>query len=142
MVFDTLLFKKIYLCHPWHFSDDGSWSRVLYKVEISQYYKDIRSRDMGKHPLINRQFAYWVDENTLCLGYSLKNNPSVFRPVFKPKRAKYMREIIPNIPIFVKKREDCMKNKANIILLQHPTLPVDIINCIMDFMPCFLIKID
>ena len=62
-------YKDIYLCHPWHFDGAGLWNQVLYNVEdISQYYKDIRSRNAGlgkNHPLVNRRFAYWVDENTL-----------------------------------------------------------------------------
>ena len=104
------MFKMMYICHAWHFDSADLWNQVLYKVEdISQYYKDIRSRNMGlgkNHPLVNRKFAYWVDENTLCIGYTLKSNPSVFRSVYKPGRMKYMREkILHNIPIVFKKRE-------------------------------------
>ena len=127
----------MYLCHSWHFGENRLWNQVLYKVDdISQYYKDIRSRNSGlgnNHPLVNRNFAYWVDENTLCIGYTLKNNPTVFRPVYKPKRFKYMRKILPNIPIVVKKREQYLKHHAHKEIFKLTKIPEDVINIIMDF---------
>ena len=127
----------MYLCHSWHFScfSTGLWNQVLYKVkDVLQYYKDIRSSNMGKnHPLINRKFAYWVDENTLCLGYTLKTNPNVFRPIYRPDRLKYMREMLPNIPIVVKKREKYLKELGHKEIFKLTKIPEGVINIIMDF---------
>jgi len=130
-------YKDIYLCHPWHFDGAGLWNQVLYNVEdISQYYKDIRSRNAGlgkNHPLVNRNFAYWVDENTLCIGYTLKTNISLFRPVYKPERMKYMRKMLHNIPIAVKKREKYLKHLGHKEIFKLTKIPEDVINVIMDF---------
>jgi hypothetical protein len=132
------MFKMMYICHAWHFDSADLWNQVLYKVEdISQYYEDIRSRNMGlgkNHPLVNRKFAYWVDENTLCIGYTLKSNPSVFRSVYKPGRMKYMREkILHNIPIVFKKREKYLKYHGHKEIFKLTKIPEDVINIIMDF---------
>ena len=34
------------------------------------------------HPLVNSHQAYWLNMTTLCLGYRLRNNPDIFRPIF------------------------------------------------------------
>jgi len=38
------------------------------------------------HPSVNSNEAYWLNNNTLCLGYRLLNNPDVFRSIFSHKR--------------------------------------------------------
>ena len=38
------------------------------------------------HPLVNSGEAYWSNNTTLCLGYRLRNNPDIFRPIFSHKR--------------------------------------------------------
>ena len=38
------------------------------------------------HPLVNSGLAYWMNNKTLCLGYILKTNESIVRPIFSHKR--------------------------------------------------------
>ena len=47
----------------------------------------------------------WKNKNTLCLGYILKQRPTIYRPVFSYKRERQIIKILTNIPITVKKRE-------------------------------------
>ena len=38
------------------------------------------------HPLVNSGDAFWVNSNTLCTGFVLKSNKTVFVPVFKSNK--------------------------------------------------------
>ena len=38
------------------------------------------------HPLVNSGEAYWSNNTTLCIGYRLRNNPDIFRPIFNYNR--------------------------------------------------------
>ena len=147
-------FKETFICFSWHFDDNYEyWNPVLLKVDdIDTYSKDIRDRfytHEKNHPLVDNCIAYWKTCDTLCLGYSLKSNPDVFRPIFAPKkkycfkqghntimysRRECLWKVLYFIPTIVREREKSMKIKANMTLLQHKTLPVDMINLIIDFL--------
>ena len=146
-------FKETIIIFSWHFDDNRQyWNPVLLKVDdIDTYSRDIRDRfytHEKNHPLVDNRIAYWKTCDTLCIGYTLKSNPKVFRPIFSPNRRvsqqnneiwtftrrKCLWKVLYCIPTVVREREKSMKIKANITLLQHKTLPVDIINHIMDFL--------
>ena len=81
------------------------------------------------HPLVNSGDAYWIDDKTLCLGYRLKNNKAIFRPIFNYKRQKLINNFQKDISKIVLKREKCM----NYIEFYKIKLPKDIIDHIFKF---------
>ena len=58
------------------------------------------------HPLVNSHQAYWLNMTTLCIGYRLRNNPDIFRPVFSHKRQRNINEFQNNIKRVVEKRNE------------------------------------
>lgn len=60
----------------------------------------------GNHPLVNSHQAYWLTDASLCLGYRLRNNPDIFRPVFSHKRQRNINEFQNNIKRVVEKRNE------------------------------------
>lgn len=35
------------------------------------------------HPLVDKGLAFWLNNKTLITGYTLKNNPKIYRPIFQ-----------------------------------------------------------
>ena len=58
------------------------------------------------HPLVNSGEAYWSNNTTLCLGYRLRNNPDIFRPVFNYNRQHNIDQFQNNIKRVVEKRKE------------------------------------
>ena len=40
----------------------------------------------GNHPWVNRRIAFWIGGQELCIGWILKDNPNIYRPIFSYKR--------------------------------------------------------
>ena len=58
------------------------------------------------HPLVNSHQAYWLNRTTLCLGYRLRNNPDIFRPIFNSNRQREIDRFQNNIKRVVEKRKE------------------------------------
>ena len=58
------------------------------------------------HPLVNSGEAYWSNNTTLCLGYRLRNNPDIFRPIFNSNRQREIDRFQNNIKRVVEKRKE------------------------------------
>jgi len=72
------------------------------------------------HSLVNSGEAYWSNNTTLCLGYRLRNNPDIFRPIFGTKRQRNINEFQNNIKRVVEKRNE---NRAFIELFKIKRFP-------------------
>lgn len=72
------------------------------------------------HPLVNSGEAFWSSNATLCLGYRLKNNPDIFRPIFSHGRQDLINKFQNNIKRVVEKR---MEKRAFIELFKIKCLP-------------------
>ena len=59
--------------------DVSKW-RKEYLEPKSVYCKD-RFQNIN-HPLVIEGKAFWYDTNTICIGYKLKNNHSIIKPIF------------------------------------------------------------
>ena len=59
-----------------------------------------------QHPLVNSGEAYWSNNTTLCLGYRLRNNPDIFRPIFNHNRQHNIDQFQNNINRVVEKRKE------------------------------------
>lgn len=58
------------------------------------------------HPLVNSGEAYWSNNTTLCLGYQLRSNPDIFRPIFNHNRQHNIDQFQNNIKQVVEKRKE------------------------------------
>ena len=79
------------------------------------------------HPQVNSGNAYWTTDTTLCLGYTLKSNNTIFRPIFSYKRQELINKFQDKISEIVLKRNESMKNKAKIELYKIKKLPEDVL---------------
>ena len=71
---------------------DSLWEKVL--VDVSDWIKtDLAKKSVYcnsrfkniNHPLVCSRDAFWVDNKTLCVGYRLKSNNTIFRNIHENK---------------------------------------------------------
>jgi len=118
-----------------------TWDQILLKVENPEEYEFFQQKRwqdsiwihkrIENHPLVNNGEAYWQNRNTLCIGYSLKSNPTIFRPIFSHARQYIIDKLLPNIPLIVKKRAKALTFMAIFKIKKLPKVIIDeIINLI------------
>ena len=111
------------------------WDKVLLTLsdEDARYYR------MGmehsallciNHPLVNSGNAYWTNNTTLCLGYTLRNNNAIFRPIFSHKWQDLRNNFQKNIKKTVLKREETC---AWYEIVRIKKLPIDIVNMVIEY---------
>ena len=112
-----------------HFKND-QWEKVFMFVPLH-----LRLRYDGihayNHPLVNSGEAYWSNNTTLCLGYRLRNNPDIFRPIFSHKRQHNIDNFQRNI--FSAAEMVVWRRGTFIELFKIKTLPEDIIKFILKY---------
>lgn len=122
------------LCNMWNFSssEDSPWEQVLHNVGNSEIYRwhsrTFYSRfiyEQPNHPLVKKKIAYWHTDDTLCIGYRLKQNPQIFRPIYNRHYAKLICNLLPHIPTIVKKREKYLAYKEIVKIKKLPIVIVD-----------------
>jgi hypothetical protein len=97
-----------------HILPENSWDQVKEYVPQWQRFAHIRPsrhylRDddsMQNHPKVNSHEACWINYTTLCLGYRLRTNPTIFRPIFHHDRQRKINLFQKNIKRVVKKRNE------------------------------------
>ena len=111
------------------------WDKVLMHLpdHVARHYR----RGMGhsvllciNHPLVNSGNAYWINSNTLCLGYTLKTNNAIFRPIFRHKCQDLINNFQENIKKTVLKREE---TTARYEFVRIKKLPIDIVDKIIEY---------
>jgi len=80
--------------------------RVFVPPHLRLRWNDYTELCTYNHPLVNSNQAYWSNNTTLCLGYRLRNNPDIFRPVFNHKRQCNIDQFQNNIKRVVEKRNE------------------------------------
>tara|TARA_Y100000389_G_C17274628_1_gene419771 strand:- start:50 stop:625 length:576 start_codon:yes stop_codon:yes gene_type:complete len=97
------------------------------------------------HPLVEKKMAYWTNDNTLLLGYKLKNSDQIFRPIFSGEREERLSKVRLAIKKYVGQPEEginCIGNgfirrlRQNMygrVLLGKKILPEDVISYICDW---------
>ena len=63
---------------------NNRFDKIMYKVESK--YQWFKSCGISNHPLVLSRKAFWVTGSTLCVGYCLCSDPTIYRPVFSHKR--------------------------------------------------------
>ena len=120
------------------FFENNPWEQVLFQVVdpgnyawLHQRVDVINGNAWGEnHPLVNKGVGYWMNNTTLCLGYVLKQLPTIYRPIFSHKRENQINKFLPNIPIVVIKRK---KYLIFVEIMRIKKIPSDIIREIMRF---------
>ena len=91
------------------------------------------------HPLVEKKMAYWNNNNTLLLGYKLKNNGQIFRPIFSGEREERLSKVRLAIKKYVGQPEEginCIgngfirrlrQNMCKRVFLGKKILPKDVI---------------
>ena len=92
-----------------HILPENEWDQVRKYVENWQRFNPAvfgytNSRHTV-HPEVNSGKAYWTNYTTLCLGYKLRSNPDIFRPIFRHNHQQKINQFQCNIKRIVKKRD-------------------------------------
>jgi hypothetical protein len=129
-------YRKWYLSENW---GENQFSKITYYVEpkVLRLRKNNGFMTVGKeecfnHPLVLTGNAFWINSDTLCVGYKLNRNPHVFRPIFSHKRQKLIDKLILDIKNpskFWKK----LKSRYFLSLVKIKKLPVVCIDNIVLF---------
>ena len=113
-----------------HFKNDP-WEQVFLFVHDPLLLNDHYLQPLNNHPFVNSGEAYWSNNTTLCLGYRLRNNPDIFRPIFSHKRQHnidhFQKDIFSAAEMVVWRRGTFIE------LFKIKTLPEDIIKFILKY---------
>ena len=88
--------------------------------------------NLRNNPMVNSRKAYWINDNELCIGYEMIDNPTIFRPIFSHSRQRILDRVnsyIPNPYMFWNK----LKSRAFVELYKKKYIPTDIIYNIITF---------
>lgn len=86
------------------------------------------------HPLVEKGIAFWLNDKTIVTGYTLKNNPKIYRPIFQVDKEslkfKLRDEIRKYSKFFVAHKRQMLYKKTLMNISQLKILPESIINMI------------
>jgi hypothetical protein len=135
----TLEHYRRHIVNSW--SHDALWEKVLLNLpnSIARYYRQGMIRTFStwrylelwdNHPLVNSGNAYWTNDTTLCLGYKLKTNNAIFRPIFSTSRQELINEFQKNIKKGVLRRES---KTMWLELVRIQRLPIEIVDKVFEY---------
>jgi|UniRef100_A0A6C0C675 hypothetical protein len=133
---DIINYRKIVVNCPYDSDNINGepWEQVILSVPNHwSFYHRIdhppHSKDLLQHPLVNSGKAYWINYNTLCTGYRLRNNPDIFRSIFGTERQRQISKFQNNINRVVKRRK---KKLAFIELFKLTRIPLVLVDKIIE----------
>jgi len=107
----------------------NDWRLTDFSIFMSMSVIEYRRFKYLNNSLVKSGKAFWLNHNTLCLGYKLIYLDNyIFKPIFNNDRQKLIDEFQNNIPKVVLKREE---KCAYIELLKIRKFPSDIVNKII-----------
>ena len=132
---DITKYRKWYLKENWA---DNRFIMIKYKTHIRQMIPQYRMRGLDEfweqwnHPFVKSGKAYWINDHELCVGYELRENPEIFRPIFSHKRQKLLDKVNKNIikPI---KFWNKVKSRYFFEICKIKNLPIECIKRIVMF---------
>lgn len=131
---NVLLYRRLYLSQNW---GSNHFIQLKHKVvgfkRLQTWYPNIRTFDKIKnHPLVTSGRAYWINNNELCMGYQLRTNPNVFRPIFSEKRQRLLKVVHADI-IRPTKFWHAVRVRYWHTTCQLKQLPLECVECIVRF---------
>ena len=132
---NVILYRKLYLSRNWGSNCFSQLKHTVVEVErLQKWYPDRRTLfdNIQNHPFVNSGRAFWINDNELCMGYQLRTNPQVFRPIFSIKRQRLLNVVHADI-IHPSNfwRTVRMRYWQNLCLLKQ--LPLECVDCIVRF---------
>tara|TARA_Y100001970_G_C14061186_1_gene764258 strand:- start:12 stop:416 length:405 start_codon:yes stop_codon:yes gene_type:complete len=131
---DLFKYREIYL-------NDFTMQKVSTPKPKTQYHwtrdflGNIVGRSPGNHPWVNKGIAFWTGGQELCIGWILKHNPNIYRPIFSYKRNDLINKI--NKDIILQTNVDKIWKKAKSRFFEQLCLikkiPIFIVMQIVDF---------
>ena len=136
---DVSKYRKWYLSENWGLND---FTMVTYRTHIGRMRNDGFTRvhhlweslrgNVWNHPMVNSGNPFWINDSELCIGYELRENSNIFRPIFSHKRQQFLDKENLDI-ISPKKFWNKVKSKYFHALYYIKKLPIDCVNQIMMF---------
>jgi hypothetical protein len=134
-------YRKWYLEENWK---NNEFIMIEEKVDVPRCFPCPFSINFQiSHPRVLSGEAYWITHNKLCVGYELRKNPEIYRPIFSHKRQRLLdrlhkfneinEEDKGNTIDNPKKFWNIIKSKYFNSLSQIKKLPIDCINHIVMF---------
>ena len=89
----------------------------------------------GNHPWVNERNAFWIGGQELCVGWILKHNPNIYRPIFSYKRNDLINKINRDIVLGTSVNKIWKKAKSRyfIQLCLIKKIPIFVVMQIVDF---------
>jgi len=115
---DTFKYRRWYLSENW---STNAFHTVTHMVGIHQ-----------NHPRVLSGEAFWIDDSSLCIGYELRSDPRVFRPIFSHRRQRLLSKVHVGIihPIVFWNR---LRNKYYLCMAKLKQLPLECVEYIVRF---------
>lgn len=122
-------YRKNYLQENW---GNNCFIMVKYKLNTTEMRSRFLQSLCETITTSNSRKAYWINDNELCIGYKMIDNPTIFRPIFSHSRQRILDRVnsyIPNPYMFWNK----LKSRAFVELYKKKYIPTDIIYNIITF---------
>ena len=128
-------YRKWYLEKNW---GQNRFTMIEFYVEFPELRVIRNNRIMTidfqrNHPKVLSGEGYWITHNKLCIGYELRENPAIFRPIFSYKRQRFLDKV--NLDIKKSKKFwDKVKSKYFKQLCKIKKVPIECSKHIVNFM--------
>ena len=85
------------------------------------------------HPRVLSKEAFWINDSSLCIGYELRSDPCVFRPIFSYRRQRLLEKVHVGIihPTVFWNR---LRNKYYLCMAKLKQIPLECITQIVQFL--------
>lgn len=126
---DIIKYRKWYLEQNW---GTNEFIMVKIKTHTRRHEAHLLWLNNCNHPMVNSGKAFWVNDHELCMGYELRENTQIFRPIFSHKRQDILDKVNKNIynPI---KFWNKLKSKYFYSLCYIIKLPIECVKIIVMF---------
>lgn len=131
---DIQKYRKWYLEENW---GQNRFTMIEFYVEFPELRVIRNNRIMTidfqrNHPKVLSGEGYWITHNKLCIGYKLRENPEIFRPIFSYKRQRFLDKV--NLDIKKSKKFwDKVKSKYFKQLCKIKKVPIECSKHIVNF---------
>jgi len=111
-----------------------NWNRNRFiAVQINIYKSQSSYRKCWQHQLVLCNNAFWVSKNVLCIGYELRDNREIFRPIFSHKRQRLIDKLLLNFDHTCQKFWNKINSRYFINIAKIKILPLGCVRYIVQF---------
>tara|TARA_B100001093_G_scaffold416999_1_gene407830 strand:+ start:448 stop:879 length:432 start_codon:yes stop_codon:yes gene_type:complete len=140
---DIEKYRKLYLSENW---GENSFNMITKKLvdyghpkmffetddsDLSLFYSS-NIYNSHYHPKVESSESFWISENELCIGYEMRLNPEIFRPIFSYERQWFLNKVNADITKPVKFWNK-VKSKYYLTLSKNKHIPLECVKIIVDY---------